>query len=145
MAFEHNDIATKSGLRAGLGETSMGFEHNDIVTTDVMNAAIAAGGGGGGDLEEISTTMNEGTITLNASYSDVVAMIADGKIPYFQPSAEEQSTVNLYNAKYICTVYGSGYGSWWAQFCSICSEVNESFNIQMEFAASDSASNLVNS
>ena len=49
MAFEHNDIATKSGLRAGLGETEMGFEHNDIVTMDVMNAAIAAGGGGGGE------------------------------------------------------------------------------------------------
>ena len=57
MAFEHNDIATKSGLRAGLGETEMGFEHNDIVTTDVMNAAIAAGGGGGGDLNSAKVTL----------------------------------------------------------------------------------------
>lgn len=57
MAFEHNDIATKSGLRAGLGETSMGFEHNDIVTTDVMNAAIAAGGGGGGDFSTCEVTI----------------------------------------------------------------------------------------
>ena len=58
MAFEHNDIATKSGLRAGLGETDMGFEHNDIVTTDVMNAAIAAGGGGGGDFLIWHVTIN---------------------------------------------------------------------------------------
>lgn len=57
MAFEHNDIATKSGLRAGLGETEMGFEHNDIVTVDVMNAAIAAGGGGGGDYKTANVTV----------------------------------------------------------------------------------------
>lgn len=62
MAFEHNDIATKSGLRAGLGETSMGFEHNDIVTVDVMNAAIAAGGGGG-EGSSITVTL----VSTNAS------------------------------------------------------------------------------
>ena len=60
MAFEHNDIATKSGLRAGLGETSMGFEHNDSVTVDVMNAAIAAGGGGGGDFNVANVTVRTG-------------------------------------------------------------------------------------
>lgn len=47
MAYEHNDIATKSRLRAALEETNMGFEHNDIVTVDAMNKAIAEGGGGG--------------------------------------------------------------------------------------------------
>lgn len=76
MAFEHNDIATKSGLRAGLGETSMGFEHNDIVTTDVMNAAIAAGGGGGGEtitwlIDNVTATVayNAGHETYGAEFS----------------------------------------------------------------------------
>lgn len=79
MAFEHNDIATKSGLRAGLGESEMGFEHNDIVTVDVMNAAIAAGGGGGGGddysiahVTFTKTTNNTFSVCVPNLYNDVM-------------------------------------------------------------------------
>ena len=78
MAFEHNDIATKSGLRAGLGETEMGFEHNDIVTVDVMNAAIAAGGGGGGNTIVTNATMEYPYFTLDKTYAEINAVVTDG-------------------------------------------------------------------
>lgn len=79
MAFIHNDIATKQRLRDALNEEgSMGFEHNDIVTTDVMNAAIAAGGGGGGDFSTCTMTVVD---TYHGEFQNAYgAFIVDGDI-----------------------------------------------------------------
>ena len=66
MAFEHNDIATKTRLMAALEESNMGFEHNDIVTIDVMNKAIAEGGGGGGiDAKSVHLVSTTGDAVFN--------------------------------------------------------------------------------
>lgn len=71
MAYEHNNIATRSKLLSALGEGgSMGYEHDDIVTVDVMNEAIG-GGGGGTHFSDAAVTFNisgDGTVVLSDIY-----------------------------------------------------------------------------
>lgn len=115
MAYEHNDIATKSKLLGALNEEStMGFEHNDIVTMAVMNKAIEEGGGGGltpytvtlAYAEDVSNKYFHGGIDYDESAGTVVeSVIALSEKYFFEP--QTQISAGTYE---ILPIYEGGAG-----------------------------------
>lgn len=67
----------------------MGYTWTDgeLITATKLNNT----GGGGGGFSQYTATVSGGNLYLDCSYNDLVADIADGKIPYIVASSDDVS------------------------------------------------------